>query len=354
MRGTPLSGLSGLGLAALLALLFGCSQPAQGPALLDDYLQRLSRTLDAEAPDATSLWAPPRLRDAGIAPLEIPRAKLDVLDFLALSGCELQVNLGRRNSSLGRNAAASQVLLLDLEFLALAPACVNALRSAGNEQLALQIQAAQAMKIRFLPHRIFNALLAGPEYEQFWKLPGALAAYPETVGGAVIDSLHWFDRAIQMWLSGDYRFQVDQLEDQLFHLRNGDGGALLLAATLQARTLDRGNALLAHRLERGPLCPGTSATATATTLKTVVSKFFAGGVQPWLAQLDLRDRELLPPIRGIEAQLAPVLPDAFQRWSKQREATLTTLRSMPRTHIAALQALAASCPGGLLGGAPQT
>ena len=342
-------------ICSLAIALAGCSPPETGPEYIDDYLQRLARTLNTPVPVSGKLWAPPRLQDAGVAKLPIPGSKLDVLDFLSLSGCALQVNLGRRNSSLGRTASPSQQLLLDLEFLALAPACIATLVDQGKTDIAAQLVDAQSTRTAFLRQRIFNALLAGPEYSRFWKLPPKLQAYPDQVGGRVIEALHWFNQAIRMWLEGRYEFQVDQLETQLYHLRSGDGGSLLLAAVVQARILEQATAAVDARGDSAPLCPQNLTTGTAKTLATVVVKYFAGQVQPWLARLHQRQRALMPPILGIEAQLEPALPEGYRRWLSMRDATLATLGSMPRQHVTALQRLGASCPGGLLAGhTPQT
>ena len=346
--------LPGRFLVVLVAMLLGCSPPEPGPDALDDYLQRLERTLDTTTSEQAAVLAPPRLSDTAVPNLDVPSSKLDILDFLALSDCALQVNLGRRNSSLGRTASPSQVLLLDLEFLALAPACITVLTQQGKTELVHQLLSAQAIKAQYLSQRIFNAVLAGPEYARFWKPPPSLENYPGAAGGRVVDALHWFDRAIQMWLAGHHEFQVGQLEKQLYHLRSGDGGALLLAAVVQARGLEQANALVTERLGRGPLCPQASATSTVTTLKTVVTKYFAGKVQAWLATLDQRERLIMPAVLGIETQLAAALPRGYSEWAAERDATLATLRLMPKRHIDALQALSASCPGGLLGGGPQT
>ena len=342
-------------ICSLAIALAGCSPPETGPEYLDDYLQRLARTLDTPVPVSDKLWAPPRLQDAGLAKLPIPGSKLDVLDFLSLSGCALQVNLGRRNSSLGRTASPSQQLLLDLEFLALAPACIATLVDQGKTDIAAQLVAAQSTRTTFLRQRIFNALLAGPEYSRFWKLPPNLQDYPDQVGGRVIEALHWFNQATRNWLGGDYEFQVDQLETQLYHLRSGDGGALLLAAVIQARVLEQATATVDARGDSALLCPQNLATSTASTLGTVVFKYFVGQVQAWLARLHQRQRALMPPILDIEAQLEPALPETYRQWLSKRDATLATLGSMSRDHVTALQRLSTSCPGGLLpGGTPQT
>ena len=332
----------------LIGFIVGCSPPAQGPDQLQDYRQRLARTLATAVPDDASVLIPPRIQDADIPLLDIPASQLKLLDFLALSDCALQVNIGRRNSSLGRNAAPSQKLLLDLEFLAMAPACVKTLELQSKTRLVDALTAAIATKTQYLPHRIFNAVLAGPEYRQFWQLPRGLDQYPSAVGGDVLDALHWFEYATTQWLAGNFQFQADQLEQRLYHLRAGDGGALLLAAVTQARSLQQATQLLESRAAAGPLCPNGRSSTSARTLETVVVKFFATGVQIWLADLNRRERQLLPPIENLETQLASVLPEQYRQWSDKRKTVLNLLRDTPREHITALQHLAASCSESVL------
>jgi hypothetical protein len=54
---------------------------------------------------------------------ELPRKDdadtLTLIDFLALSGCKLQANIAKRNTTMGRNASVSQRLIFDLEFIRL-------------------------------------------------------------------------------------------------------------------------------------------------------------------------------------------------------------------------------------------
>ena len=340
--------------ALLLATLIGCGQPATGPGHIEEYLSRLSRTLDLSIPDYQQLLRPPRYSDYAIEPTDIPASTVGLLDFLALSDCALQVNVGRRNSSLGRQASASQRLILDLEFLSLAPECITTLEAAGERDLAEQLIAIQREKTDQLPSRIYNAVLAGPEFRAAWQLPASLADYPVNTGGDVLDALAWFQAATAAWLSGDFGFDWQPLEQQLFHLRSGDQGALLLAAVHQARELERGTALLQARATLGPLCPTAQMTDMARTLDTVVIKFFTAPVQQWLASVNQRERELMTPTRSLESLLAAALPGAYHNWSKARDDLLARLRSTPKGHVAALQHLASSCVGSALNHGAET
>ena len=101
--------------------------------------------------------------------MPVTRDGLDALDFLALRGCALQVTIGKRNSSLGRLAPPSQALLLDLEFLRLAPACIDQLRAQQETELADLLRSAANHKRADLPRRVFNATLGAEEFQSFWQ-----------------------------------------------------------------------------------------------------------------------------------------------------------------------------------------
>ena len=323
------------------AVLLGCSEPSKGPSLLEDYTVRLGRALDTSGIEAP-LIAPPRINDADLAALSVPSSDLGMLDFLALSGCELQVNIGRRNSSLGRHASASQQLLLDVEFLALAPQCIASIKD-EQPDLAQTLEAAQRSKQQQLPTRLYNAILAGPEYRQFWSLPRELGNYPDQTAGDVVDSL---ERLLQIsgdWLEGNYRLDYP-LELDLSVLRQGDGGDLLLAAAAQARELAVASGLLEQRLAARPLCPGGRKTEAAQITETVILKYFTQDVQGWLAQLNRRQQQLLTPIQALETMLDGVLPSNYRHWQGLRNQLLDGLSTRPKAHISSIKKALAGCP----------
>ncbi len=339
--------------ALLLAVIVttSCTPPETGPDKLDDYLTRLGRATSLEVP-APPFIAPPRINDAELTPIELAPSRIGVLEFLSLSGCDLQLNLGRRNSSLGRHASPSQRLLLDLEFLQLAPSCMKFLTDKGDTDLASEIGNIAAARKQALPATIYNAIFTGPEFRFFWQLPTALKNYPDNTSGEVIDALNWLNQSIQRWLSGDYRenavgdngFGNGALEQQLSILRAGDGGTLMLAVAVQARAMTQGTALLQTRAQQRALCPAGHETEAAKIIRTVVINYFAADVQAWLARLNHRERALMGPLRIIEAQLETTLPKDYQAWRARRDALLTQLQAAPKAHVQAVKSALNQCP----------
>lgn len=332
-----------LSLSLLALLATGCTRP--GPeAAFDTYLDRLARPLDV---------TPPRFERAAIARLprraelriDLPNTSLDTLDFLALTGCEVQITIGKRNSSLGRMASASQRLLLDLEYLRLAPACIEHMAGQGNTELANLLREAHRLKRQQLPARIFLATLAGPEFRSFWRPPSALGDYPATTSSAVITALEAIAADSRRWLAGDYSADNLQFELHLSEVNKGDGGKLLRALAMQASWLATADGMLAERASEGPLCTPRIRPAAADIVPNVVRKFFVGAIQPWSAAVDRRQFQLLPPVRALESALAGALPDSYRRWREQRDTAMERWSEAPRHHVTAVQALLAPCGG---------
>jgi hypothetical protein len=321
----------------LLCLLLGCG--ASGPQdRFDRYLARLERTLDAAASKPIMAAIPPPPRPGSLR-IIFEAGKLTALDFLALSGCALQVTIGKRNSSLGLMASDSQRLLLDLEYLQLAPDCVQYLRAGGQAALAVQLEREFELKRDQLPGRIFNATLGSDEYRQFWRPPYALATYPERTSSAVVTALAAINQAVGRWLAGDYRFDNMEFEILLNEVSAGDGGALLQALHLQSEWLAAADRMLADRLVRRQQTTFLRNEAEADILANVVARFFIAGIQPWSAGVERRRQSLLPEVQALEELLAATLPAHYRQWQQQRNHSLLTWSDAPRRHVQHLQAV---------------
>jgi len=286
-----------------------------------------------------------RISAAQLAPLPVTRSNIDVLDFLSLSGCALQVNLGRRNSSLGRTASASQRLLLDLEFLDLVPDCITQLRATDDEALAEQLSIMAQTRRNELPASIYNAILAGPEFQQFWQIPAALSDYPKRTNSQIADTLLRLDALTAHWLAGNYRTDNHEFERLLAEMRAGDGGSLMRAASTQTFMLAQADAMLAAANSGAPLCAQAVVSPQVEIIRNVVGRFFAEDVQRWLADIAKRRHLLMPPITALEARLNAVLPPQYRDWQSERDAQLTQIGDASRRHVSAIQQLLRDCPG---------
>jgi hypothetical protein len=260
---------------ALLALLSGC-QPAGPDVTLGTLLANLlvpSPTVVA-TPESLQKWQPPAASGLQLA---TPPASLAQLDFLALSGCAVQTNIIRRDTSLARHAKPSQRLLLELEFLRLAPPCIAQLRGSNRNALADSLQEVEKSLREQLPALIFNATLGSEEYQAFWNITRVPGEYPRVGHAATLATLTAINENVRRWLGGDFRAQNREFELLLSGVAGGDGGALRWTLLHQA------------------------AASTATDSAEA-----------------LRYRELLALIMHLEAQLAGALPPRYRSWMSAR------------------------------------
>jgi hypothetical protein len=326
----------------VLLALGGCQQAANGPETIATYLSRLSDALNTPVPPAR-MPSPRRLNQSPPSAYPIADDQLNLIDFLSLGGCALQVNIGRRNSHLGRHASASQRLILDIEFLQLAPDCIAHLQRNGEPELAQTLALAMQHKRETLVARIYNAVLAGEEWRRFWQIPTAVGAWPANTDAALIDSLWQLSRWIEEILEGRWPADPQQLEFYLGDLRRGDGGAALLAIWMELDGLDQANRLLLAGAEAKPLCPFDHETPRAQHLQAVVRRYFATDLQSWLVQVRKRSEALAEPIRQIEMQLSEALPASYQRWARERDELLGQVIGAPQNHVHTVQQVLSHC-----------
>lgn len=207
---------------AILILLPGCqsSEPNAPPA------------------SASSLPAQPPIPRA--LQLHIPGDDLDTLDFLDVSGCAVQATIIKRSSSLGRHAKPSQRLLLELEYLELAPPCITLLRERNNQATADRLTRAWQRRWEQLPALVFNATLGSEEYYAFWTTATSPGGYPPVDHNVTLSALHAINEHLRRWQKHDFQIQNREFELLLSEVAGGNGAALLTtgsgAALLQAIT----------------------------------------------------------------------------------------------------------------------
>ena len=324
-----------------LAALLAC-QPRGPDASLETYLSMLGATLSVAPADSQFTRAsPPPLVES--VTLDIPTSHLDGLDFLALSGCSVQATISKRDTSLGRKAKASQRLLLALEYLRLAPLCINRLHDNDNEALADLLQDAWQQQKDQLPALIFNATLGSDEYRAFWLGVPAPGDYPRSRPGAAAAALRTIDHQTLRWLDGDYQAQNRDLELLLSEVAGGNGGALLRALSHQNDRLATANLMLGQRLARSSRCLAGKPDVAVVLLSTVIRKYFTAVLEPRAARLDRRYHQLLSPIAALEAQLAAGLPQPYRLWMDDRNQHFVTLATAPHRHLDQLDQIWQAC-----------
>lgn len=301
------------------------------------YAASLARVLEQPMGEIEVISRPklPRVRELHV---DIEPINIGLLDFLSLGECELQQIVAEQNSSLGRFAADSRLLEHDVLFIQLAGQCIAQLPA--ESELAKTLEQARAEKRLHLGKRLWNAILAGPEYRLFWQVE--LADYPERIDSRVEFALQQLDRSVTDIMQGR---QTDwqSMEHSLEVLRNGEGGALLESWRLVSMQLDLATELLTARATRRPLCFADMVNPKAEIFRNVVLTSFVGGIQKDLAVLNRRYYDLLVPIRNIEQQLKAEETDQYRLFRQQRDEMLQSARGSVNAHVAALRPLMVQC-----------
>ncbi len=162
---------------------------------------------------------PPPVDELRIA---LTATKIYTMELSALRGCPLQATLAKYNSSLGRYASDAQRLLLTLEYLRLAPACIETKQGHGESAVAATVEAVRVQAQQQLPFLIFNATLANTEFRQYW-LNACAGAKPPAPPSPALTSLRALNNLVRRWLAGDYRADNLDFEIHLSEIARGAG-----------------------------------------------------------------------------------------------------------------------------------
>lgn len=328
-------------LALVVIGLVSCGTKSDLQQELDEYIERLSRTLDI-SPNPSGPIGVMRI-DA--PPVDIPRVKISLLEFLRLFGCELQYTVGERNSSLGRVATGSQRLLNTLQMLRQAPDCMEILQSANRSEDAARLRELMRQKKQQLPALIYNAILAGPEFRELWS-PLLPEDYPVSTNSSVIDALDQLVGHVTRWLNGDYLVDGVELELLLKELRKGDAGALIQALAIYRSGLIEADGLIESRLALRPVCLTGAPNDVSRTFERVVSRYFIGAIQIRQATIHRRQFELLAAVRRLEGLVKEVQPQRYRNWVADRERILENAQAAPRDHVVQIKKLLQQCGSG--------
>ena len=334
-----------IGLIATVGLS-SCAEREVGAAKLTNYVERLSTVADLDIGiverdqnRSQRVDLPSNLDTASLT----ATGSLSLIDFLSLSGCELQANIAKRNTSMGRTASVSQRLILDLEFLRLAPACVTLMEEKEENSVADTLRENIELRRANLPLRIFAATLAGPEWRKFWDQPMSLGSYPESASGDSAQALWELSERVERFLNHSWSAADEDLEPLLSSIRANSGGQLLAAAALQSAYLEHANDVLVSASNEGIYCRKETITEAGTITKTVVAKYFAADVQRWSAQVSQRHYEIQSALIALESHLTSTLPPQYLDWVTERDALLHRLYAATRAHVAVIKKTVNAC-----------
>ena len=330
-----------------LLLLAACGPANDGLALQSDYLERLQRSLDAADVDAfdsrsVSQYRLPARRERLS---EIPELRIGLLDLVidARRCPHLQQLISQRNSSLGKQLLPSQRLGYEGDLLRAIDDCLPHLPDSASLKGTLQRLAAE--KRRQLPAVFWNALNGSPEFEHYLRFADQALPLGSQEDNAALDALQ---RLASLGAALPHQLPPgsDTLDPLFFALYASEQGGQLITSLASLRhTLDAGSELLEQRQRTRPLCPLGKATPRGRILQNIFVKFYAGGLQPYLAQIDQRGQQWqaalhqLQRVEGIPAATR----EHLQRLAGEQDGLWLAFRAATARHVKAWQTVLNSC-----------
>lgn len=307
----------------LLVALAGCSPADPGEALLQDYLDRVARVVEADSHDLDSVqlqgW--PRRRDRV---LEVPPQRTGLGQFLSLHRCDLGSLIGERSSQLGRVMTASQRLNYEHRFLLAAQQCLDRLE---GDQRRADMRAALAEvvddKRASLPLLAWNATGGHDALAASHALGVAAVAPDEADARGATATAAVRQLAMRVPLLGTPALGLHDWNQPWEDLQRSQyPGEARRAIVLLGETMQRVAELLEQRQAERPLCPQGVATPRAETLNNVFTRYYASEVQPYLADVHRGYGRWLEALKTLyEAQLIrpPELMADYHRGVLQAE-----------------------------------
>ncbi|MBX2857468.1 MAG: DUF3080 domain-containing protein [Cellvibrionaceae bacterium] len=278
------------------ALLSGCSPQRSTQDIFDNYLYRLANSLDVKRNDIEPSAVLPTYPSKRALTYPIPPLKINFLEFLKLSNCELQRLIGQRNSSLGKFISGYHSLLYHREFLLLAERCLAGMdKSASRYEL---LQQAVNHKTTYRDELYWNASFAGDEFRYLFSVSSQVFT-PEKIADKptdLIQALQFFNA----WL-GENSLDKQRLSQAYQTIEKTKWlGELRLTMTLAVNKLKRADALIQQRLEQRPLCYKPQVNRRFTIVKNVFYQFYIAEVQVLLSKLHQQAQELLALINQLQ------------------------------------------------------
>ena len=333
---------------AVLLFTTACSNRHTPEGIFDNYLYRLHNSLEAQgkkvsvdANVANAIKHLPRYPQRTTLLHPLSESKINLLEFLRLSQCDLQRHIGERNSSLGKLQKDSQRLIYDIEFIRLAKICIDSL--ALDNPLREVLHVATADKEKQLPLLLWNATFASEEFIHLFSLStntisaAGLADKPVNL----YEALDAIERMVK-----EENFVQSDFENALAVIASRKYlGEIRRSIVLVKEGLSQADNLLRYRIDQKPLCRSNTPNAKFDIVNNVFRKFYIGEVQPYIAtvyqqaELSLESLEQL-----IQLQKTPSDFDGF--WSNLYRADNSEWQQLKRAiekHTEHWQALLEQC-----------
>ncbi len=291
-----------IGCIAFFIFVAGCGSPKSAESIFDNYVDRLSNSLDVDRADYdanSSLIRYPLHRELLFTTAP---TKINLLDFLKLSSCDLQRHIGQRNSGLGRVMEPSQRLIYEYKFIELGEACLKTLDV--NSELYSLLKDSLVIKQQQLAMVRWNAVFASDEFSVLFSLSTEpldveeVMLQPNELYGA-LDDIYKYSNAIVLSkydeIALEQAFSVVVSSKRIGEIRH--------SIKLARRFLAEADVLLTSRLSSRPLCFNETPNQKFDIVQTVFLKFYINEIQPYIARLHQQSEPLFNRIERLNDYL---------------------------------------------------
>lgn len=320
-----------ISLLAASGLLLGGCQPSDPAADLQaDYLSRVARALEQAPPPAFDRQLLLALRPPAKRELRQSAAdsRISLLNLLVDSAdCpRLRVLISERNSVLGKVMQPSHQLAYEMALIDELQSCLTHTRPhTRSNDWHSELASLLRRKQQELPLHYWN-LFASDELRQ--QLRFAEHGTPPNV-----NQTQWLDSLTSLAELGEQLRSMSapsaaSLDALLQPLANTEAGGQLLHSLVRLTyTLEQGTQLLNQRATNKPLCPIGKPTPQARIVQNVMVKYYAGQLQPYLAQVSQQAQQWhaqlarLRRLPNAPLALQGYLAELDQRWQRFEHAT---------------------------------
>jgi hypothetical protein len=228
--------------------------------------------------------------------------KINLLDFLKLSSCDLQRHIGQRNSSLGLFLEPSQRLIYEYKFIDLGDICLQTL--AVDSELYNLLEEALIVKREQLAIVRWNAVFASDEFSVLFSLSTEPLNVEEVMLEpnelyAALDDIYQYANASVMSTADEFAleqaFSVVVSSKRLGQIRH--------SLQLSRLFLAEADKLLTSRLSTRPLCFNERPNQKFDIVQTVFLKYYINEIQPYIAKLHQQSEPILKRIERLRNQL---------------------------------------------------
>ncbi|CAM3704904.1 MULTISPECIES: DUF3080 family protein [Pseudoalteromonas] len=318
-----------------LGTLFAClliSACSDKPTDINEqYQQRLATALDKPLP------VTPPLNNLKLTPVHnndnpATAQQLSIVQLAQLSHCKLNTLIAEHNSQLGKVASSAGQLTYQIQFIQLAPSCLEKLNSESKSYQAIKHELANKKQqlLKQFNHLLYN----DPELKRTWQLTSY--ALDNNLAGLVETEL-----ALQNLLTLKQQIiqqqytQIDSqaLYPQLSQLRQFNFNQALVSAVRQQTYFNHSTSRYLTSIDLSALCNPLKNKRQAQIVSNVFKKYYLSQLQPYQAQLSGALERLMPLYQALWLDSTTNQPELRALLQQQPSNLLTAFKESAKTHV---------------------